>query len=327
MLEADIQLLRSEIQLVRGQWDQAIPAIEGGIEFARERNNLVALPRCHGHLAVVAAARGDRGAGEQLLAPFSGELVAEQPCFGAEFLFHGAALLAEVAGDPELSLDLLRRFLMHGTLNGHRFITPAMTRLALTLDHADLALTATAQAERAAAVAPEAPSVTAAALRCRGLLERDPELMAKAVELAYQSGRALDHAGTCEDAATVLATRGKAADARNQLEQAIERYESLGASWLTALAVAAHRSLGGRRGARGTRSRERTGWASLTRSERAVAELVAEGLTNREIGMRLFISPHTVNSHLRHAFQKVNVSTRAGLAAAVSADHARRAPA
>ena len=42
-----------------------------------------------------------------------------------------------------------------------------------------------------------------------------------------------------------------------------------------------------------------TGWESLTRSERAVAELVAAGLTNREVGTRLFISPHTVNSHLR----------------------------
>jgi DNA-binding CsgD family transcriptional regulator len=62
----------------------------------------------------------------------------------------------------------------------------------------------------------------------------------------------------------------------------------------------------------------------LTRSERAVAELVTEGLTNREIGARLFISPHTVNSHLRRAFEKLGVSTRAGLAAAVAADVTRR---
>jgi DNA-binding CsgD family transcriptional regulator len=94
-----------------------------------------------------------------------------------------------------------------------------------------------------------------------------------------------------------------------------------------ARAVAAHRSLGGRRGARGPRCRAQSGWESLTRSERAVAELVAEGLTNREIGMRLFISPHTVNSHLRNAFRKLDVSTRAGLAAAVSARRTRRAPA
>ncbi len=46
-----------------------------------------------------------------------------------------------------------------------------------------------------------------------------------------------------------------------------------------------------------------------------MAELVAQGLTNREVGTRLFISPHKVNSHLRHAFQKLDVSTRTALAA------------
>ncbi len=125
---------------------------------------------------------------------------------------------------------------------------------------------------------------------------------------------------------TCPAAHGKAAEARSELEPAIERYEALGATWRTARASAAHRSLGGRRGPRGPRSHGQSGWESPTRSERAGAELVAEGLTNREIGVRLFISPHTVNSHLRHSFRKLDVSARAGLAAAVSADRARRVP-
>lgn len=54
-----------------------------------------------------------------------------------------------------------------------------------------------------------------------------------------------------------------------------------------------------------------------------MAELVTEGLTNREVGKRLFISPHTVNSHLRHSFQKLDVSTRAALAATVSRAQSR----
>jgi DNA-binding CsgD family transcriptional regulator/tetratricopeptide (TPR) repeat protein len=329
MLEADIQLLGSEIRLLRGEWDQAVPEIGGGIEFARERGNLITLPRFHGHLAVVAAARGDRAAAEARLASFAAELRAEQPCFGAEFVFYAAAFLAEVAGAPEMALDHLHRFMEHDAeqdnLNGHRFIAPAMTRLAMQLDRPDVARDAATRAEHAAEIGGEVPSVRAAALRCRGLLECDPSLMAEAVALASRSRRALDHAGTCEDAASVLAAHGKTADARHALEPAIECYEALGATWLTARALAAHRSLGGRRGARGPRPRGHSGWERLTRSERAVGELVAEGLTNREIGMRLFISPHTVNSHLRHAFRKLDVSTRAGLAAAVSADRARRA--
>lgn len=54
---------------------------------------------------------------------------------------------------------------------------------------------------------------------------------------------------------------------------------------------------------------------SLTRREREVAELVAEGLTNREIGERLFISERTVDGHLEHVREKLGVSSRAQIAA------------
>lgn len=68
-------------------------------------------------------------------------------------------------------------------------------------------------------------------------------------------------------------------------------------------------------GTRGRRRRPRTSWASLTPTERQVARLVARGLTNREIGARLFISPRTVQTHLVHAFGKLGVSRRAELSA------------
>ena len=163
----------------------------------------------------------------------------------------------------------------------------------------------------------DVPSVHSAALRSGGLIDGDPERMLHAVELARRSERVLEHAGACEDAAAVLAADGNAADARQLIEEAIDRYEGLGASWFAARATARLRELGGHRGARGPRQRAVSGWESLTRSERAVAELVAGGMTNREVGQRLFISPHTVNSHLRHTFRKLDVSTRAALAAKV----------
>lgn len=55
----------------------------------------------------------------------------------------------------------------------------------------------------------------------------------------------------------------------------------------------------------------------LTPGEVRVAELVAQGLSNRAIAERLYVSPHTVNSHLRHAFTKLGVNSRVLLAAAV----------
>lgn len=56
-------------------------------------------------------------------------------------------------------------------------------------------------------------------------------------------------------------------------------------------------------------------WATLTASERRVAEHVAQGLTNREAASLLFLSPHTVDYHLRHVFQKLELRSRVELAA------------
>ena len=69
---------------------------------------------------------------------------------------------------------------------------------------------------------------------------------------------------------------------------------------------------------RGERKRPATGWAALTATEARVAALAAEGLTNAQVGEQLFISRHTVDSHLRHIYAKLGVSTRAELATRVA---------
>jgi DNA-binding CsgD family transcriptional regulator len=72
-----------------------------------------------------------------------------------------------------------------------------------------------------------------------------------------------------------------------------------------------------------TRTGQRTGnrrgrtsatGADLTDTERSVAQLVADGLTNREVAERLFLSPHTVDFHLRSIFRKLGASSRVQLA-------------
>jgi DNA-binding CsgD family transcriptional regulator len=68
-----------------------------------------------------------------------------------------------------------------------------------------------------------------------------------------------------------------------------------------------------------TSPRPTAGWAALTDSELAVVRLIAQGLTNRATAVRLFVSPHTVNSHLRHAFTKLGVNSRVELARVVDA--------
>jgi DNA-binding CsgD family transcriptional regulator len=63
----------------------------------------------------------------------------------------------------------------------------------------------------------------------------------------------------------------------------------------------------------GGRRRATVGWASLTDTERSVTDLVAQGLTNKEAGEQLFLSRHTVGSHLRSIFGKLGLNSRVEL--------------
>jgi len=64
---------------------------------------------------------------------------------------------------------------------------------------------------------------------------------------------------------------------------------------------------------RNTASTPAYGWSSLTAAELAVAEQVAQGLTNREAAAHLYLSPHTIDFHLRHVFRKLDVRSRVEL--------------
>jgi predicted ATPase/DNA-binding CsgD family transcriptional regulator len=72
------------------------------------------------------------------------------------------------------------------------------------------------------------------------------------------------------------------------------------------------------RRSRGTRRRPATGWASLTPTELDVVRLVADGLSNPEIGGRLFMSRGTVKTHLSHVYAKLGVANRTELATLAS---------
>ena len=64
----------------------------------------------------------------------------------------------------------------------------------------------------------------------------------------------------------------------------------------------------------GTETHPGFGWDSLSESERRVADLVARGLSNKEIGARLYMSHRTVGSHLYRIFPKLGLRSRVELA-------------
>jgi len=81
-----------------------------------------------------------------------------------------------------------------------------------------------------------------------------------------------------------------------------------------AASLAWTRALGLRRGSREAHRDTAFGWASLTATETRIAALVREGLANREIGSRLFVSPRTVQTHVSHILQKTGLRCRVEIA-------------
>ena len=86
------------------------------------------------------------------------------------------------------------------------------------------------------------------------------------------------------------------------------------AAWAEGVALSTEEAIAYAQRGRGQRKRPASGWASLTPAERDVVRLVSEGLGNNDIAGRLFISPRTVQTHLTHVYNKLEVRSRVQLA-------------
>ena len=85
-------------------------------------------------------------------------------------------------------------------------------------------------------------------------------------------------------------------------------------AWAEGAALSTEEAIAYAQRGRGQRKRPATGWASLTPAEHDVVQLVSEGLGNKDIATRLFISPRTVQTHLTHVYTKLGLTTRVQLA-------------
>jgi DNA-binding CsgD family transcriptional regulator len=89
--------------------------------------------------------------------------------------------------------------------------------------------------------------------------------------------------------------------------------EGFDASWAEGSALSTEEAIAYAQRGRGERKRPSSGWASLTPMENDVVSLVREGLGNKDIGARLFISPRTVQTHLTHVYAKLGLTSRVQL--------------
>ena len=231
------------------------------------------------------------------------------------------ALLLEAEGKVADAFAMLAeiwdRCAQLGLTLDYRAFGPDLVRLALASGERERAQTVAA-AVAEIAEQQDVPSLAGAALHCRGLADGDAEVLRAAATAYSQGPRPLELALASEDAGAAFARQGDTGRARGLLEQAAAIYERLGAARDLARAEAVFRAAGIHRGRRVTRGRPQAGWQSLTPTERSVADLVAQGLTNPQIGDRLFISRRTVQAHLAHVFAKLDLTSRAQLAALVA---------
>ncbi len=228
------------------------------------------------------------------------------------------ALLALAKGDAEAARGWLRA----PTGPDGRPILPRfpldiadevlLARIAIATRDDEFAQLALFNTRRRAELNPDVASIGAAAAHVRGLLEHSHADLREAVDLFERAARRLELAAALEDLGAELTATDRDA-AIDVLGRTLALYTELGAIWDARRVRGRLRELGVRRRLV-TAEPAASGWAAMTTSELAVTRLVAEGLTNREVAERLFVSPHTVNSHLRHVFSKLGINSRVELA-------------
>jgi DNA-binding CsgD family transcriptional regulator len=152
------------------------------------------------------------------------------------------------------------------------------------------------------------------ALRAWGTIVGDVDLLRESVSVLAESGARLEWARALTDLGAALRRGGHRVEAREPLRTAVDTARRCGA---TVLAERAHEELLAS-GARPRRLALR-GWESLTASEQRVARLVGDGLSNREIAERLFLSEKTVEGHLGNVYRKLEIGSRSRLPGIVAA--------
>jgi DNA-binding CsgD family transcriptional regulator len=159
---------------------------------------------------------------------------------------------------------------------------------------------------------PAIPVFTGVAVYARGILERDAQALVAAAEVLESSSRPILYAEAAEDAGCELARIGRGDEALDQFNAAFDTYVRLEALGCARRVGRELRRLGVERRIV-SQTRAKTGWGSLTDAELKVINLIAQGVTNRAVATQLHLSLHTVKTHVRNAFAKLGINSRAEL--------------
>ncbi|MFL5822213.1 MAG: response regulator transcription factor [Solirubrobacteraceae bacterium] len=266
--------------------------------------------------AVIAAIRGDLQQSLRLASSLPNRAVED---LSSAIVCELRARIASLAGRPAEAATLLRG--LGEWLNAQGIVNPAWwawrTSLAGALTMIGVPDQAIELAEEAIelAQAVDEPGTIGTALVTRGLIVGDDAGLAIAregLDCLAQSEQGLAQATALLAYGSELRRRGNGQAAREPLRQALDISAEGGAGAIAAAAEVELQATGAR-----PRQPRQTGLEALTASEERIARLAAAGSTNREIARTLYISPKTVEAHLRGAYRKLSVSGRTELGGAL----------
>ncbi len=305
-------------------WSGRFPAAAGNCLEGVRRAQETGQPNWAVHhlagLALVAAIRGDADDCRARARMVAEQATEESLGLATALSTWALAVLNLAQGDAAEAFYRLRALAHAGPGYGHptmRLLTaPHFVEAAVRTGETAWAERALAGYERWAA-ATDSPAALALAARCRGLLAgagRAEEHFEEALRLHRLGGDDdVERARTQLLFGTVLRRGRLPGRAREHLRDAQETFERFGARLWVRQARAELRAIGDPERSPGA-PEPGAGPVELTAQQRQIALLVAEGATNREVAAHMFISPRTVEHHLRGIFRKLNIRSRIDLA-------------
>ena len=281
------------------------------VEEVRAITQATGLPGLRYAAATLAAARGDEAWMQALADNALPGAVAHGDGSAVALTSWFTALMHNGYGRYDEALTAARRSCEHTDVVAYGWALVELIEAGVRGGHADEAAAALEHlSERTRASGTEWALGTEA--RCRALLSGDESLYRESIERLARSRAAVELARSRLLYGEWLRRENRRTDAREQLRAAHESFSEMGAD---AFAERAGRELL----ATGETARRITPDTRdvLTPQEIQVARLARDGRTNPEIGAQLFISPRTVEYHLRKVFRKLDVSTRKELRSAL----------
>ena len=310
------EILAAGLALTAGLPAEAVTGAQHGLTLAATRESGLLSAYGLTVLATSALRGGDLSAAVQYVRSFQDRMTGHGPGYGQTRCLVVAAQLAEVRQDADRAAELLGRLqscLRHrpSVLAGDLSAAGWLVRSALARGNREDAEAVCAAAAGLAAGSPGLAGVAAAAAHARGLMEQDARALQHAAEGSPDPWAG---ASAAEDLGVLLIGREDFEEAGRRLEDSLAGYDQTAALRDGRRVRRRLRGIGIRRRHFTHAGRPKTGWTSLTDTERAVSDLVAKGLTNQQIATEMFLSTHTVAFHLRQVFRKLDISSRVDLA-------------